>query len=157
MTQRSRLHKRAYASFKLLDEQRYLARASRLIDSEPSLAVMLLWCKIEVLLRLHKYYHKIQEDWPDKLVFIRSDWGPLKHIKGLDSNAYNSIFSGEKSLWKQRNEIAHTGKFIPKEDVVHFVQHANFIIENLRSTLPTREAFLIKKKRSDAQKNRKKK
>ncbi|MEZ8465422.1 hypothetical protein AB6D04_14270 [Vibrio splendidus] len=157
MTKRSILHKRAYSSFKLLEEQRYQIRATRLIDDEPSLAVLLLWCNIEVLLRLHKYHHKIQDNWPEKLVFITANWEPLKHIKGLDADAYNAIFSGPKSLWKQRNEIAHTGKYIPKDDVAHFVKHANFVIDNLFSNLPTREEFLIKKKRSDIQKNRKKK
>ena len=157
MTKRSRLHERAYASFKLLEDQRYQARATRLFDEEPSLAVFLLWCNIEVLLRLHKYHHKIQEPWPDKLGFIRASWGPLKHIKGLDADAYNAIFSSQKSLWKQRNEIAHTGKYIPKDDVAYFAKHANFIIDNLSSNLPTRDEFLTKKKRSDAQKNRKNK
>lgn len=157
MIKRSRLHERAYASFKLLEKQRYQARATRLFDEEPSLAVFLLWCNIEVLLRLHKYHHKIQEPWPDKLGFIRASWGPLKHIKGLDADAYNAIFSGQKSLWKQRNEIAHTGKYIPMDDVAHFAKYANFVIDNLSSNLPTREEFLTKKKRSDAQKSRKKK
>ncbi len=157
MTKRSRLHERAYVSFKLLEEQRYQARATRLFDEEPSLAVFLLWCNIEVLLRLHKYHHKIQEPWPDKLGFIRASWGPLKHIKGLDADAYNAIFNSQKSLWKQRNEIAHTGKYIPKDDVVHFEKYANFVIDSLSSNLPTRDDFLTKKKRSDAQKNRKKK
>lgn len=157
MTKRSRLCDQAYVSFKLLEEQRYKTRASRIFDEEPSLAVFLLWCNIEVLLRLHKYHYKIQESWPDKLDFIRVNWGPLKHINGLDANAYNAIFNGPKSLWKRRNEIAHTGKFLANEDVVHFVKYANFVIDNLSSNLPKREEFLVKKKRSDAQKNRKKK
>ncbi len=157
MTKRSRLHDQAYVSFKLLEEQRYQARATRIFHEEPSLAVFLLWCNIEVLLRLHKYHHKIQEPWPDKLGFIRASWGPLKHIKGLNNDAYNAIFNGPKSLWKRRNEIAHTGKFIEEHDVAHFVEYANFVIDNLNSNLPKREDFLAKKKRSDAQKNRKKK
>ncbi|MDW3057868.1 hypothetical protein [Vibrio sp. 1978] len=157
MSKQSGLHQRAYSSLKLLDEQRYQARASRLFTQEPSLAVLLLWCNIEVLLRLHKYHHKIQDGWPDKLVFIRANWGPLKHIKGLDVDAYNAIFVGQKSLWKQRDVIAHTGKYISEDEVNHFVKHANFVINILSSNLPTREDFLSKKRRSDAQKNRKKK
>lgn len=154
MSKRSRLHEQAYASFKLLEEQRYQARATRIFNDEPSLGVFLLWCNIEVLLRLHKYHHKINEPWPDKLSFIRASWGPLKHIKGLNVDAYNAMFSGADSLWKRRNEIAHTGKFIEECEVRHLVEHANFVIDNLSTNLPKREEFLLKKKRSDAQKNR---
>lgn len=156
MTKRSLLRKEAYTSFKLLEEQRYQARATRILDEEPSLAVFLLWCNIEVLLRLLKYHHKIQEPWPKKLDFIRPNWGPLKHIKGINSDAYDTIFKANESLWKRRNEIAHTGKFIEKQEISHFLEHANFVIDNLNSNLPKREDFLAKKKRSDAQRNSKK-
>ncbi len=154
MAKMSKLHKEADESFKLLKEQKYEIRSTNIFDCEPSLAVFLLWCNIEVLLRLHKYYHKIQEPWPDKLSFIHANWKPLKHIKGINVDAYNAIFVGPKSLWKIRNKIAHTGKFIEKHEVMHFVEYAKFVIDCLNSVLPKRSDFLAKKKRSDAQRNR---
>lgn len=154
MAKINRLHTQAYEAFKLLEEQKYETRATHLFDFEPSLAVFLLWCNIEVLLRLNKYYHKIQEPWPDNLSFINANWEPLKYIKGINADAYNAIFVGPKSLWKIRNKIAHTGKFIEKHEVIHFVEYAKFVIDCLNSVLPKRSDFLAKKKRSDAQRNR---
>ncbi|OBU03962.1 hypothetical protein AYY16_13025 [Morganella psychrotolerans] len=146
MAKMSKLHKQADEYFKLLEEQKYEKRATHIFGCEPSLAVFLLWCNIEVLLRLNKYYHKIQEPWPDKLSFINANWAPLKHIKGINVDAYNAIFGSSKSLWKIRNEIAHTGKFIEEHEVIHFVEYAKFVIDRLNSELPKRSDFLVKKK-----------
>lgn len=154
MAKINRLHTQAYESFKLLEEQKYETRATHIFNCEPSLAVFLLWCNIEVLLRLNKYYDKIQDPWPDNLSFIHANWRPLKHIKGINVDAYNAIFVGPKSLRKIRNEIAHTGTFIKKHEVEYFVEYAKFVIDCLNSGLPKRIDFLTKKKNSDAQKNR---
>ncbi|AXQ15856.1 hypothetical protein KE622_12650 [Shewanella algae] len=82
---------RANDAYRALRENRYQPRALHLRDLEPGFALLLLWCEIEQMLKLLRYFDKIKDDWPEKLNFIRSSWGPLRRIKGIDAEAYTVV------------------------------------------------------------------
>ncbi|MBO2569370.1 hypothetical protein [Shewanella algae] len=143
---------RANEAYVALKNNRYQARASRLIDIEPGFALLLLWCEVEQMLKLIRYSDKIKDGWPDKLNFIRSSWGPLKRIKGIDAVAYEIVLGAQdNSLWKQRNVIAHSGQQMTKEKALQYWSCVEKVNSLLRDELPCREDLITKKMRSDAQ------
>lgn len=148
----SRLSNHAYAAYRSLEDGRHIQRANNLRKTEPSFGLLLLWNVIEMQLKLIRYHDRIKDGWPDKLNFMNASWGPLNRIKSIDKNKYSKILGGQSSsLWKIRNQIAHTGKEIDTSKVNQYWVDALFVIERLYEHLPTREDTLAKKKRSDAQ------
>ena len=152
IVKRTILPKRANDSYQSLREDKYLVRAKKIFPMEPGFALLLLWCKLEILLKLNRYNTHIKEPWPDKLYFIRANWGPLAHIKSLDKEAYNLILgTNSTSLWKLRNEIAHSGKKIDKDVANQYWKSVTWVSDRLKDSLPSRDDMLAKKRRSNAQ------
>ena len=153
----SKLSPQAYTAFTALADDRLVQRANKLKNFEPTFGLLLLWNLIELQLKVIRYNDKIKNGWPDKLNFITSSWSPLKRIKGIDKNKYiNVLGSQNTSLWKIRNQVAHTGYEIKKADAEQYWENATFMIARLAEHLPSRESTLAKKRRSDAQLFRKK-
>jgi hypothetical protein len=154
---RVKLSPNAYAAYRELDSGKYTARANRLRKTEVGFGLLLLWNVVEMMLKLIRYNDKLKDGWPDKLNFINANWEPLKRIKGLNATAYNNILGSQKSsLWKYRNQIAHTGKEVETEKADLYWSDANFLIARLVESLPNKQDVLTKKRRSDAQLKRKK-
>ncbi len=157
MLKKVRLNHHAYEAFNEIERGKLVVRAEKLRILEPGFGLLLLWCQIEMMLKLIRYYDKIKDGWPDKLCFINAKWSPLSRIKGINKGSYENILgSKSSSLWKYRNRIAHTGKTIEKAQADKYWKDAMFVLERISEHLPTRESVLTKKRRSDAQLNRKK-
>jgi hypothetical protein len=147
-----RLSNHAYAAYRSLEDGRHIQRANNLRKTEPSFGLLLLWNVIEMQLKLIRYHDRIKDGWPDKLNFIVANWTPLKRINSINKDIYKNVIGGKSSsLWRIRNQIAHTGKEIDTSKVNQYWVDALFVIERLYEHLPTREDTLAKKKRSDAQ------
>lgn len=152
-----RLSTKAYTAFKEIEEEKFISRSEKLLDSESGFALLLLWCQIEMMLKVIRYGDKIKYGWPSELNFIRASWAPLNRIKGINKAAYENILgTSSNSLWKYRNVIAHSGKEVEKTEAMKYWKDVIFVIDRLSEHLPTREALSAKKRRSDRQLNRKK-
>jgi hypothetical protein len=155
---RVKLRPNAYAAYREIENGRYKTRASRLHKIEAGFGLLLLWNVVEMMLKVIRYNDKIKDGWPDILNFINANWGPLKRIKSIDAKAYQNILGSQgTSLWKFRNQIAHTGKEVVPQKAEQYWSDVNFVIERLTECLPSKQDLLAKKRRSDAQKNRNKK
>lgn len=149
------IHERANAALARATDTSYKSHVEKLwSDKEFAFALLVLWCQIEARLKLIRYYDKIKDGWPDKLTFIRKDWTPLKRIFNENESYYTLVFVGEKSLWKLRDQIAHTACKIDPQKAVPLFDAGEWVLGYLNGVLPQRKALLKKKRNSDAQINR---
>jgi len=148
----SRLAKKAYETLRALEVSEYRNRVIALDGiNEQGLALLLLWIRIEMQLKVLRYYKKIQQ-WPDRLDFINKSWKVLNDLERYFPNEYKLIFgSNEQSLWKMRDKIAHMGLNMGYQKAAQYEEAAESMIRQLETITPNKEALLRKKRNSDAQ------
>lgn len=156
MSKRTTIHPKAIEALKRCGDTSYKSRVNKLWTAEEhAFALLTIWCQIEMRLKLIRYLGRIKEDWPDKLDFIRKNWGPLDCLAKENSVYYAKTFVGDKSMWKLRNIIAHSASQIEKEQAEPLREATEWTLSQLIITTPNKEALLRKKRNSEAQTNRK--
>lgn len=104
-----KLAEKAYQLFKILDDTNYKIRMSKLAGiNEYGFSILILWNRIEITLKLLRYYHVIPV-FPDQLDFIDKRWPLINNVFKVNADNYNLILerNNSKSLWKIRDKIAH--------------------------------------------------
>ena len=147
-----RLARKAYSTLKALECNAYKKRIIALNKiNEHEFYLLLLWIRIEMQLKLLRYFDNIQK-WPDRLDFLTKRWRRLKSLScDLPSEYELIIANNEPSLWKMRDKIAHMGIKLEAEEAVQYKKAAGLIIRKLETICPNKEVILRKKRRSDAQ------
>lgn len=147
------LSRKASRALKSLNLTEYKIRAGKLERSgEYGFALILYWNQIESALKLMKYYQNIKNDWPDRLNFIRKDWGPLKELYKDNKIYYECLFSGKNnSICAIRNFIVHEGWNITNDEFQYFLVVMRWAIQKLLLIVPNEERFRDKKRRSNIQ------
>lgn len=104
------MNDRAKKAYRIIEEGNgYKTRMQNLERIEEyGFAILILWNRIEVTLKLLKYYD-VTPNFPDKLDFIHGNWKILKNVKVYCPECYSKIIdrNNSKSLWKLRDRIAH--------------------------------------------------
>lgn len=144
------MNDKAKKAYKILSEDNsYKIRIQNLEKAkEYGFAILILWNRIEITLKLLKYYD-LDPTYPDKLDFIHGNWKVLKNAKLYNIECYNKIINrnDSKSLWKLRDRIVHASYNIEKESFedykIHATQFLSIISQNI---LPV--ARKAKKKRA---------
>lgn len=156
MSKRITIHPKANEALKRCGDTSYKSRVNKLWKAEEyAFALLVIWCQIEMRLKLIRYHNKISNGWPDKLDFIDKRWGPLALIASENTGYYEKSFVGDKSMWKLRNLIAHSALQIERERAEPLREAADWTLSQLIITSPNKEALLRKKRNSEAQTNRK--
>jgi hypothetical protein len=157
LNKRTVIPQKASEALKRCDGSGYKHRVNKLWEAEEyAFALLVLWCQIETRLKLIRYHDKIKDDWPDKLNFIRRTWGPLKRLAEENQDHYVQSFEGNNSMWKLRDQIAHTAIQIEKTQAEPLRSASEWTLAKLDSIKPTKDALLQKKRNSNAQLHRKK-
>lgn len=63
---------------------------------EFSFSLLLLWNKIEAILKILRLINKPQDGFPDKLDFINRNWGFLKNLYNKNPKFYKLCFGENK-------------------------------------------------------------
>ncbi|OQK17586.1 hypothetical protein AU255_06865 [Methyloprofundus sedimenti] len=131
-----RLSTKAMTALRNVYDPSFKIRTKKLEDiQEYSFSILLYWNQIESLIKLLKYYKKIDEEYPDKLNFINRSWGILKNLHQANSNNYIIIFADGKktseSLWGTRDRIAHASHIVTKEEYNQFKESAIWVFSQL--------------------------
>lgn len=152
---RSALSAKAISSLEVCAEPASHLRALKLqrVD-EYSFALLILWNRIEALVKLVRYHDRIKEGWPDELHFMRASWSPLKRLKDENPDFYSTVFSGDQCLWKLRNKIAHSNLELTRSTANTLEIAGGWVCSALTSICPSRESLIRKKRNSDAQTKR---
>lgn len=140
---KKRLHKKFYEAYKILEDTSYKQRIKPLENIEEyGFALLIKWNRIEMLLKLLRYVYT-WESYPDKLDFIRRNWGPLNHIYNLDDKCYKYIIDKENkvSLWNLRNKIAHASYNISKHEYETYKSYADKFYNLLEQNKQTKEEY----------------
>ncbi|MFM5148275.1 hypothetical protein [Aeromonas rivipollensis] len=156
MSERTVIPTRAHEALRQSNDTRYKSRVNQLWEAkEYAFALLVIWCQIETRLKLIRYHDKIKDGWPDKLNFIRKTWGPLARLAAENVDYYAICFEGNRSMWQQRNQIAHAAISIDKAQAEPLREASEWLLSMLDGMKPTRDALLQKKRKSDAQIHRK--
>lgn len=140
-----RLQKRFYELFKTVENQ----IGSRITNlqkiNDYSMAILLKWNKFEALLKLLKYYDKI-ESIPNELNFINKNWKILKNLVSLDKKSYDLVLEKEKSdsLWNVRNKIVHLNFEISELEFNKYNEALDILLNELKKNLQPKEKYLEK-------------
>lgn len=126
-----------------------VAQAGRQIDRiqrlwaahEHSFALLIVWTRIEALLKLLRYHDRIDEGWPNDLSFVTTKWIRLKRIEQEDVAMYAQVLRGDGSLWKVRNQITHGGFRIAPEVGAPLGFSGEWMAARLESIAPSRESL----------------
>ena len=110
-----------------------------------SMAVLLKWNKFEAILKLLKYYEKM-ENIPNELNFINKNWKKMKKLFLLDKNSYELILEKEKldSLWNVRNIIVHLNFEISEAEFNNYNKACDLLLNELEKNLQPKEKYLEK-------------
>lgn len=144
----TKLTPKAYSARRIIEGTEYKQRANALekID-ERGFALILYWNQIEAALKLTRYGYDI-ERWPDKLDFLRSNWGPLKRLKNDSSANYDLIFGpAGTSLKNRRNDVVHEGIKLSEVEYSKYLALAQWAILSLEKEVPKVEQLREKKRR----------
>ena len=144
----TKLAEKAYKAFKALDDKSYKQRIQTLVSvHEYGFAILILWSRIEITLKLLRYYDK-KEEYPDKLDFISRKWKILNNVYMSNSNFYDLIIQNQsKSLWKTRDRIAHAAINISKEDYDKYKPAADYFLLSISQSLQPINEYKAKLKR----------
>lgn len=143
-----KLSSKAYSALRVIECTEYKQRAIALEQIEEwSFALILYWSQIEAALKLARYGYDI-EKWPDRLDFLRSNWGPLKRLKSNSSSKYDQIFGAVgTSLKNRRNDLVHEGINLSDAEYSKYLELARWAILNLEKEVPKIEQLREKKRR----------
>lgn len=146
--EQTKLADKAYKAFKALDDKNYKQRIQTLVNvNEYGFAILILWSRIEITLKLLKYYDRIEE-YPDKLDFISRKWRILGNTYMSNPNYYNLIIQNQpKSLWKTRDRIAHAVINITKEEYNNYKPAADYFLSCISQSLQPINDYKTKLKR----------
>lgn len=110
-----------------------------------SMAILLKWNKFEALLKLLKYYDKM-ESISNELNFINKNWKILKNLVSLDKKSYDLVLEKEKSdsLWNVRNKIVHLNFEISEEEFNNYNKACDLLLNELENNLQPKEKYLEK-------------
>jgi len=132
------MNDKAKKAHKILGEDNsYKIRMQNLEKSEEyGFAILILWNRIEVTLKLLKYYDQ-EPLFPDKLDFIHGNWKVLKNVKTYNIDCYNKIINknDSKSLWKLRDRIVHASYNIEKNSFEEYKTHASQFLSIISQNL----------------------
>lgn len=120
-------------------------------NDENGFALLLYWGRIELSIKLIRYFYKIQDGWPDNLSFINSRWGILSDLKSNNLCYYNATFGKSNSIYSLRNSIVHECVKIDEEKYKKFLPVAIWAASILESSVPSVDSLVRRKRRSDAQ------
>lgn len=131
-----KLADKAYRAFKALDDKNYKQRIQALVRvNEYGFAILILWSRIEITLKLLRYYDKMDE-YPDKLDFINKNWRFLSNAYMGNPNYYNLVIqNNQKSLWKTRDRIAHAAITISRDEYENYRLAADYFLSNISQNL----------------------
>ena len=151
-----KLSSKAYSALRLVESTEYKRRVIALEKiEEKGFALILYWNQIEAALKLARYGYDI-EKWPDRLNFLRANWGPLKRLKKISASKYDQIFGTTVSTLKMcRNDVVHTGLELSEIEYEKYRELAKWAIANLEKEVPKAEQLLVKKRRLAVQSTRK--
>jgi hypothetical protein len=139
---RARLPLQVNTALVVAQAGRQINRIQRLwIGQEHSFALLVVWTRIEALLKLIRYHDRIDEGWPSDLSFVTTKWFRLKRIEQEDVAMYAQVLRGDKSLWKIRNQITHGGFRIAPEVGAPLGFAGEWIAAMLESIAPSRESL----------------
>lgn len=152
------LSEKAISSSKLINQQDCKSRSIAFEEiGEFGFSLILYWNQIESLIKLIRYYDRVSEGWPDKLHFLRASWKPLKLLYDGDHVQYKLVFGKEQScLCGLRDLIAHQSINISATEHNKLIFAARWAIANLIPLAPNLERVRDRKRRSEAQFNRRK-
>lgn len=155
----TKLAQKAYSAIRVVEDTCYKQRVMQLeLIEERGFALILRWNQIESALKLIRYGYSIKDGWPDKLDFLGTTWKPLQNLKKDDPLNYELVLgNSNESLWKIRNGIAHEGINVSVDDYNKNVEGSIWAISKLKQEIPNVERLRDKKRRSDAQLQKKKK
>ena len=110
-----------------------------------SMAILLKWNKFEALLKLLKYYDKM-ESISNELNFINKNWKILKNLVSLDKKSYDLVLEKEKSdsLWNVRNKIVHLNFEISELEFNKYNEALDILLNELKKNLQPKEKYLEK-------------
>ncbi len=145
---KTKLADKAYAAFKALEDNSYKNRIRTLTEkNEYGFAILILWTRIEITLKLLRYYDKIEE-YPDKLDFINKNWRILGNAYMSNPSSYNLIIQNHSgSLWKTRDRIAHAAINISKQEYDKYETAANCFLPSISQSLQPINEYKAKLKR----------
>ena len=134
--EQTKLADKAYKAFKALDDKYYKHRIHALVSvNEYGFAILILWSRIEITLKLLRYYEKMEE-YPEKLDFINKKWRILNNTYHGNPNYDNLIIqNNQKSLWKTRDRIAHAAISITKEEYGNYKLAADYFLSSISQYL----------------------
>ena len=117
-------------------------------EEEYGFSILILWNRIEVTLKLLKYYDKISI-FPDKLDFIHVNWKILRNVKEYNAACYNKIIdrNNSKSLWNIRDRIVHASLNIDKISFEEYKTNANIFLSVISQNILPVTTLSKKKKR----------
>ena len=152
---RTQLAARSNQAFKILQDNRFHERCRNMeAIGEYALALLLLWVRIEILLKLLKYYDKMEEGWPKILKGIDKRWKPLKELSHESEAHYQLILNhkNNQSLRKLRNQIVHQGDELTEIQYRQYKEMATWVYKKLRDKLKDRKSYLVKKRKMEQKK-----
>lgn len=145
MHKRSTLPPQAESAYRTIQAGEQKTRIQKVWNmDEPSFALLIVWTRVEALLKLIWYDQNIKAGWPEKMKFVQVTWRPLSRVAAEDSVAYNAVFRGDKSLLQVRNRIVHAGLQVAKEDASPLGWYGEWMASKLETIKPPREALLRK-------------
>ncbi len=153
---KTQLATRANQAFKILQDNRFHERCHNMeTNGEYALALLLLWVRIEILLKLLKYYDKMEQGWPENLKGIDKRWKPLKELSHESGAHYEKILNhkNKESLRKVRNQIVHQGDELTETQYRQYKEMATWVYKKLRDKLKDRKSYLVKKRKIEQKKN----
>lgn len=149
MENKRKLTPRAYDYFRILADTSFKNRMVSLEKAdEYGFAILILWNRIEITLKLLKYYDKMP-DFPDKLDFIDRRWSILNNVYNYKPSCYDLIINKAKSnsLWKNRDKIAHTSKELDNATYQNYKTEAQDFLTQLSQNLLSQNNYLAKRRR----------
>jgi len=132
-----RLVQRAYDSFNILADDSYKSRMANLTKvGEYGFAILILWNRMEITLKLLRYYNDMPE-FPDQLNFITRKWTILNNVFNCNTENFKLILDrgNSTSLWKIRDKIAHASCELDSVDFEKYKIAANQVLALLSQNL----------------------
>ena len=154
---RPRLERGVEAALTVVAAKRQIDRIQQLWEhQEYSFAVLIVWFRVEALLKLIRFHDFIKEGWPNDLSFATKRWLRMKDLEAVDPVAFRFVFQEAKSLRQSRNLIAHTGYRLEAEMAAPLGFYGEVVVAHLEAIAPNRESLFRKlasagRKAADAQ------
>jgi len=155
----TRLSPKAYVALREVYDFSFKKRAEKLEQAEEySFSILLYWNQIEMLTKILKYHHKIDNSYPDKLNFINRSWSILKNLYLLNNKKYQLIFGdgnkAQDSLWGVRDQIVHANHILTEGEYEVFKYASKWVFEQLFTNMPethdlARKQYLEHKRKYD--------